>query len=160
MKIKTSLFSIILLGASPLFPPNNCQSVTNEHSLRDFILEIPWLGTVETGNSGFRFARIDLLDKEVELPIRSVRAIAQYRDILYLGSFKSSDERLNKIWETGANTVQLKRMSQTCLSSMKKYVPPHRNNKQAAALLSITNIISPRVNVKRAQTSSITLACI
>lgn len=83
------------------------QSATNEHSLRDFTLEIPWLGTVETGNSGFRFVRIDLLDKEVELPLRSVRAIARYRDIPYLGSFKSSDERLNKIWETGAYTVHL-----------------------------------------------------
>ncbi|MDD4578486.1 MAG: alpha-L-rhamnosidase C-terminal domain-containing protein [Anaerolineaceae bacterium] len=83
------------------------QSATNEHSLRDFTLEIPWLGTVEIGNSGFRFVRIDLLDKEVELPLRSVRAIARYRDIPYLGSFKSSDERLNKIWETGAYTVHL-----------------------------------------------------
>ncbi|HMM18343.1 MAG TPA: alpha-L-rhamnosidase, partial [Petrimonas sp.] len=83
------------------------QSATNEHSLRDFTLEIPWLGTVEIGNSGFRFVRIDLLDKEVELPLRAVRAIARYRDIPYLGSFKSSDERLNKIWETGAYTVHL-----------------------------------------------------
>ena len=83
------------------------QSATNEHSLRDFTMEIPWLGTVEIGNSGFRFVRIDLLDKEVELPLRSVRAIARYRDINYLGSFKCSDERLNKIWETGAYTVHL-----------------------------------------------------
>ena len=83
------------------------QSATNEHSLRDFTLEIPWLGTVEIGNSGFRFVRIDLLDKEVEFPLRAVRAIARYRDIPYLGSFKSSDERLNKIWETGAYTVHL-----------------------------------------------------
>ena len=83
------------------------QSATNEHSLRDFTMEIPWLGTVEIGNSGFRFVRIDLLDKEVELPLRSVRAIARYRDIDYLGSFKCSDERLNKIWETGAYTVHL-----------------------------------------------------
>lgn len=83
------------------------QSATNEHSLRDFTLEIPWLGSIEIGNSGFRFARIDLLDKGVDLPIRAVRAIARYRDIPYLGSFKSSDERLNKIWETGAYTVHL-----------------------------------------------------
>ena len=83
------------------------QSATNEHSLRDFTLEIPWLGTVEIGNSGFRFVRIDLMDKEVEFPLRAVRAIARYRDIPYLGSFKSSDERLNKIWETGAYTVHL-----------------------------------------------------
>lgn len=82
-------------------------SATNDHSLRDYTLEIPWLGTVEVGNSGFRFVRIDLLDKEVELPIRSVRAIFRYRDIPYLGSFRSDNERLNQIWETGAYTVHL-----------------------------------------------------
>lgn len=82
-------------------------SATNEHTLRDFTLEIPWLGTVEIGSSGFRFVRIDLLDENVELPIRSVRAIFRYRDIPYLGSFKSDNERLNKIWETGAYTVHL-----------------------------------------------------
>jgi alpha-L-rhamnosidase len=41
------------------------------------------------------------------LPIRSIRAIARFRDIPYLGSFHSSSERLNKIWETGAYTVHL-----------------------------------------------------
>src|SRR5690554_6504237 len=44
-------------------------SATNDHTIRDFTLEIFWLGTVEIGSSGFRFARIDLLDKEVKLPI-------------------------------------------------------------------------------------------
>ncbi len=82
-------------------------SATNEHTIRDFTLEIPWLGTVEIGNSGFRFVRIDLLDKDVDLPIRSVRGILRYRDIPYLGSFKSDNERLNEIWETGAYTVHL-----------------------------------------------------
>lgn len=82
-------------------------SATNDHSLRDYTLEIPWLGTIETGNSGFRFVRIDLLDKDVDLPLKAVRAIFRYRDIPYAGSFKCSDERLNKIWETGAYTVHL-----------------------------------------------------
>ncbi len=82
-------------------------SATNDHSLRDYTLEVPWLGTVEVGNSGFRFVRIDLLDKGVELPIRSVRAIFRYRNIPYLGSFKCDNERLNEIWETGAYTVHL-----------------------------------------------------
>lgn len=82
-------------------------SATNEHTIRDFTLEIPWLGAVEIGNSGFRFVRIDLLDKEVELPIRSVRGILRYRDIPYLGSFRSDNERLNEIWNKGAYTVHL-----------------------------------------------------
>ena len=82
-------------------------SATNDHTLRDYIINVPWLGSVEIGNSGFRYVRIDLLDKDVNLPVKSVRAIARYRDIPYLGSFKSSDERLNNIWNTGAYTVHL-----------------------------------------------------
>ncbi len=82
-------------------------SATNDHTLRDFELSLPWLGTVEVGNSGFRFVRIDLLDEDVDLPIKAVRAIARYRDIPYLGSFKCDNERLNQIWETGAYTVHL-----------------------------------------------------
>lgn len=82
-------------------------SATNDHAMRDFTLEIPWLGTIEIGNSGFRYARIDLLDQKIELPIRSVRAILRYRDIPYLGSFKSDNERLNEIWNAGAYTVHL-----------------------------------------------------
>ncbi|HBK32021.1 MAG TPA: alpha-L-rhamnosidase [Porphyromonadaceae bacterium] len=82
-------------------------SATNDHSLRDFTLEVPWLGTVEVGNSGFRFVRIDLLDEDVEFPIRSIRAIFRYRDIPYLGSFTCDNERLNKIWQVGAYTVHL-----------------------------------------------------
>ncbi len=65
----------------------------------------PWLGSVEVGNSGFRFARIDLVDLERTVLLKEVQAILAYRDILYLGSFRCSDERLNRIWQTGAYTV-------------------------------------------------------
>lgn len=82
-------------------------SATNDHSLRDFTLDIPWLGTVDIGNTGFRFVRIDLIDREVDMPLRAVKAISSYRDIPYLGSFRCNDERLNKIWEVGAYTVHL-----------------------------------------------------
>lgn len=82
-------------------------SATNDHSLRDFIIELPWLGSVEVGNSGFRFVRIDLLDLDEDLPLKSVRAIFRYRDIPYIGSFKCDNKRLNKIWEIGAYTVHL-----------------------------------------------------
>ena len=88
----------------PDYPMN---TATNEHSMRDYILEVPWLGTLETGNSGFRFVRIDLLDEKTVLPLKSVQAVLRYRDIPYLGSFHSSDKRLNAIWETGAYTVHL-----------------------------------------------------
>ncbi|MFD1631618.1 alpha-L-rhamnosidase C-terminal domain-containing protein [Pseudopedobacter beijingensis] len=83
------------------------KGATNDHAMRDFVTELPWLGKLETGNTGFRFVRIDLIDENAKLHLKEVRAISVYRDIPYLGSFKSSDERLNKIWETGAYTVHL-----------------------------------------------------
>lgn len=85
----------------------NATTATNEHAMRDFELDIPWLGSIEVGNSGFRFVRIDLLEKEIELPLVAVRAISTYRDIPYLGKFRCDNERLNKIWDTGAYTVHL-----------------------------------------------------
>jgi len=83
------------------------QGATNDHAMRDFIMELPWLGVAEAGNSGFRFVRIDLVDANVELHIKEINAIFTYRDIPYLGSFRCNDERLNRIWMTGAYTVHL-----------------------------------------------------
>lgn len=80
---------------------------SNDHAMRDFELSLPWLGVQEVGNSGFRFARIELLGDSSELHLKEVRAISTYRDIPYRGSFRCDDERLNKIWMTGAYTVHL-----------------------------------------------------
>lgn len=80
---------------------------TNDHAMRDFVIEVPWLGVMQVGNTGFRFVRIDLVDADRELQLKEARAIFEYRDIPYFGSFRSSDERLNQIWNTGAYTVHL-----------------------------------------------------
>lgn len=85
----------------------NSTTATNEHAMRDFELDVSWLGSIEVGNSGFRFVRIDLLEKDVVVPFAAVRAISGYRDIPYLGKFRCDNERLNKIWDTGAYTVHL-----------------------------------------------------
>ena len=77
----------------------------NDHAIRDQEVILPWFGVKEIGNSGFRFVRIDLIDKNSELSLKEVRAVALYRDVPYRGSFKSNDERLNQIWQTGAYTV-------------------------------------------------------
>ena len=82
-------------------------SATNDHAIREYVLSLPWLGSIEIGNSGFRFAKIELLDQKRELKLKEVRAIVIQRDIPWLGSFTSSDDRLNQIWQTGAYTVYL-----------------------------------------------------
>ena len=83
------------------------QNATNEHSLRDFIIEVPWLGSIEIGETGFRFLRVDVVEADEDAPIKSIDAAFVYRDIPYLGSFESNDERLNEIWMVGAYTVHL-----------------------------------------------------
>lgn len=80
---------------------------TNDHAIRDMEILVPWLGKIQVGQTGYRFVRIDLLDTDAELHLKEVRAIFSFRDIPYLGSFNSSDKRLNEIWKTGAYTVHL-----------------------------------------------------
>lgn len=82
-------------------------NATNEHAIREFDLEIPWLGSRRSGNSGFRFAKIELLTDSVIVPIVAVRAISIHRDIPQIGTFSCDNERLNQIWKTGAYTVML-----------------------------------------------------
>ncbi len=77
----------------------------NDHAIRDQEVLLPWFGVKEIGNSGFRFVRIDLVSDNMELSLKEVRAVALYRDVPYRGAFKSNDDRLNQIWQTGAYTV-------------------------------------------------------
>jgi hypothetical protein len=83
------------------------KNATNDHAIRDQTCLVPWLGTHEIGNTGFRFVRIDLPEGGSLVRLKSVRAVFLYRPMQYLGSFRSSDERLNRIWQVGAYTVHL-----------------------------------------------------
>ncbi|TWF42718.1 alpha-L-rhamnosidase-like protein [Chitinophaga polysaccharea] len=104
IKLRVRFGESVSEAMSDIEPSKNA---TNDHAVRDMVVEVPWLGKLEVGNTGFRFVRIDLLDDKAELQLKEVRAIFVYRDLPYLGSFKCSDELLNKIWLTGAYTVHL-----------------------------------------------------
>ncbi len=80
---------------------------TDDHAKRDIVMEIPRDGSIEMGNTGFRFVRLDLLQPQTTIHLKEIRAILRYRDIPYLGSFKCDNERLNDIWMTAAYTVHL-----------------------------------------------------
>lgn len=82
-------------------------SPINDHAIHDQIVLVPWLGSQEIGNTGFRFVRIDLVDANAFVEILQVRAVSLMRDLAYQGSFRCSDERLNQIWDTGAHTLHL-----------------------------------------------------
>ncbi len=83
------------------------EGATNDHAMRDFEVQLPWLGRLEVGNSGFRFMRIDLVDPNAKIELKEISATFTFRDIPYLGLFTCNDDRLNKIWMTGAYTVHL-----------------------------------------------------
>ena len=83
------------------------KNATNDHAVRDQVTSLPWLGSGEIGNTGFRFVRIDLVDTNTSVSIKAVRAVYLHHDLPERGSFKCSDERLNRIWATGAYTVSL-----------------------------------------------------
>ncbi len=83
------------------------KGAVNEHSVRDIIVNVPWLGAIEIGESAFRFVRLDLVDPDTKICFDSIRGVFTYRDIPQIGSFRCSDERLNAIWATAAYTQLL-----------------------------------------------------
>lgn len=80
---------------------------TNDHALRDFTCHLPSYSDMTFSESGFRFARIKLLTKNAEIKIKSVILVSKIRDIPYLGSFRCSNETINKIFDVSAYTCHL-----------------------------------------------------
>jgi alpha-L-rhamnosidase len=79
----------------------------NDHTLHDFETTLPGMGSMEFGQTGFRFVRIDVLEEDAVVQLASVRAVSLMRPLEAIGSFRSSDARLNEIWQVGADTVHL-----------------------------------------------------
>lgn len=83
------------------------KNATNDHAVRDDEIRLPWLGSAEFGNTGFRFVRLDLVEPGTTVTLKAVRAVYLHRGLPMLGRFRCNDERLNRIWDTGAYTVYL-----------------------------------------------------
>lgn len=83
------------------------KNATNDHAIRDMVIEVSDMSMAEIGGTGFRFIRIDLLNKNAHVSFKSIKAAFTYTDLEYKGSFRCSDELLNQIWTIGAYTVNL-----------------------------------------------------
>ncbi len=79
---------------------------SNDHALRDFEMPVPVFGSIEVGNTGFRFLRIDLVTGG-DVGFEFIRAVSLMRPMKAVGCFKSSDERLNQVFDTAVRTVHL-----------------------------------------------------
>ena len=78
----------------------------NDHSPRDFVVQVQNYSTCEHAATGYRFLYIELLS-EGSITLAAVQGVAVYHDYEYLGSFACDDEELNQIYDTAAYTCHL-----------------------------------------------------
>ncbi len=83
------------------------KNATNDHALRDFETELRPFSDMTFNETGFRFVFFELTGKNTELVIKSISAVAVYRDLPYLGTFSCNDPTLNKIYSTCAYTCHM-----------------------------------------------------
>ena len=88
---------------TPIFEKNT----TNDHAIRDRVMNVGFLSSNETNESGYRFAYIELLEEEGLVELKAIQGVFTYRDLDYKGSFECSDPLVNKIWDTAAYTAHV-----------------------------------------------------
>ena len=82
-----------------------CGEPNMDHAVHDYTLDLTLLSAGDYGSTGFRFVRIDALDSELLLV--NCIAVASLADQQKIGSFKSSDALLDRIFNVSAHTVHL-----------------------------------------------------
>ena len=88
---------------TPIFKNNT----TNDHANRDRIMNVGFLSSNETNESGYRFAYIELLEPNGLVEFKAIQGVFTYLDLEYKGSFECNDERINQIWNTAAYTAHV-----------------------------------------------------
>lgn len=82
------------------------KNATNDHSPRDFRVNISNMSDLTFGLSGFRFARIELLSEGAVL-VRNIFAVSILPVFEKEGFLTTSDEELNRIIDAAAYTLKL-----------------------------------------------------
>lgn len=80
---------------------------TNDHSLRDFCVELQNYSDMTFGQTGYRFLRIDTLADDTALTLKSIVAAVDTDTRVELGTFECDDALVNDIWGTAAYTLRL-----------------------------------------------------
>lgn len=87
--------------------PIRVKNTTNDHAIRDRVMNVGFYSANETNESGFRFVCIELLDDDATVEFKAVQGVMHYLDLDYIGSFACSDEKLTRIWNTAAYTAHV-----------------------------------------------------
>ena len=86
--------------------PLGFKGACNDHSARDFTVEVMSYSTNEYAMTGYRFLYIELCD-DCEVYFKTVQGVFVYQPYEYVGSFECSDKRLNEIYDVSAYTCHL-----------------------------------------------------
>jgi alpha-L-rhamnosidase len=78
----------------------------NDYAIRDQVVLLPFTGTKTIGPSGFRFVRFDNVG-QAPVALTHLRAVLMLDAAEPIGTFRSSDPALNRIWDVATWTVRL-----------------------------------------------------
>ncbi len=87
--------------------PITVKNTTNDHAIRDRVMNVGFYSACETNESGQRFVCIELLGEDTMVSFKAIQGVFHYLDLDYLGSFSCSDEKLTEIWNTAAYTAHV-----------------------------------------------------
>ena len=82
------------------------QGATNDHSPRDFIVDIPLMSDQTFGQTGFRFVKIEL-PVDGRILLQSVRAVSRLAEFENCGFIATGDEKLDEILKVAEYTLRL-----------------------------------------------------
>ncbi len=82
------------------------KNATNDHSPRDFSVNVPLMSDLKFASTGFRFVKIELQSKNYAL-VQSITAVSQIASFPFEAKIKTNDALLNKIIETAKYTLKL-----------------------------------------------------
>ena len=80
-----------------------CGEPNRDHAFHDAELTLPAYATLDFGNTGFRFVRIEAL---TDIPVASVMAMYRHLDIEAVGFLECSDPLLQRIWDVNTLSVR------------------------------------------------------
>jgi hypothetical protein len=95
----------------------------SDAGLHDLTLTVPWGTSLEVGQTGFRFVRLDVAADGAPLALVALRAVSIERDLPRLGAFRCNDARINAVWDLSARTVDLL-MQDHLYGDLKRYRSP------------------------------------
>lgn len=87
--------------------PIKVKNTTNDHAIRDRIMNVGFYSANETNESGQRFVCVELVDDDAVVSFKAIQGVFHYLDLDYKGSFECSDEKLTRIWNTAAYTAHV-----------------------------------------------------